>query len=227
MACAALVESEVGIRSAEGSTPPNMDSVSHANVLISAVTVFAATNVDDLVVLSAFFGDSKIKPWSIVSGQFLGIGALVLASAIAGAAAVAVPEGWPSILGVAPLALGVYKGVLLVRSRSGTAMPSDEDEPQPTAVGRSQMLAVAAVTLANGGDNIAVYVPLLAANRHAIALYVVVFAILTGVWCALGFLLVNNRLIGARLRRYGRAALPVVLVVIGLHILSGARVLLR
>ena len=92
--------------------------------------------------------------------------------------------------------------------------------------GRSQVLTVASVTLANGGNNLGVYVPLFAANRHIIAIYAAVFAGRTGLWCLLGWKLVNNRIFGEKLRRYGQAILPVVLIALGAHILYGSRVLL-
>ncbi len=47
------------------------------------VLVFASTNIDDIFILAAFYADPKIARRSIVIGQFLGIGALVLASAAA------------------------------------------------------------------------------------------------------------------------------------------------
>jgi cadmium resistance protein CadD (predicted permease) len=45
----------------------------------------------------------------VVVGQFLGIGILVLASAIVGAAALVVPDGYTARLGAVPLALGFRK----------------------------------------------------------------------------------------------------------------------
>ncbi len=198
--------------------------MSHLDALLTATAVFAATNVDDLVVLSAFFADPKMPPRSVVAGQFLGIGALVLVSILAGLASVAVPDGWPAVLGLAPLGLGLWKGWQLLRTRRGGGDDANDATPP---VGTSPVLAVAAVTIANGGDNLAVYIPLLAANRSSMASYVGVFTALTAVWCALGFALVKNRVFGARIQRYGHVALPFVLIGLGVHILSGARTLLR
>ena len=50
---------------------------------------------------------------------------------------------------------------------------------------------------------------------------------MTGVWCALGYLLVNNKLLGGAIRRYGHLVLPIVLIALGAYILSGALVLIR
>lgn len=87
-------------------------------------------------------------------GQFLGIGLLVVVSAVAGAAAVAVPPGWTSLLGAIPLLLGLYKALGAIRSRG--EQPADDEKPIGSdREGTSSMLAVVGVTLANGADNLA------------------------------------------------------------------------
>jgi cadmium resistance protein CadD (predicted permease) len=82
------------------------------------------------------------------------------------------------------------------------------------------------VTIANGGDNLGVYIPLFASDVGMVPFYAGVFAALTAVWCLAGYLLVQNRLIGPQVRRFGHLALPFVLVALGLWILADARVLL-
>jgi len=91
----------------------------------------------------------------------------------------------------------------------------------------SQILAVAGVTIANGGDNLGAYIPLFASTPNAIPVYASVFAAMTAVWCMFGYLLVNNRFASSVIRRYGRVTLPFVLIALGLYIVSGAAVLLR
>ena len=85
------------------------------------------------------------------------------------------------------------------------------------------MLAVAAVTIANGGDNLGIYTPLFATRTGPeVALLIAVFAILTGVWCLLAHGLVNHPALGAPIRRYGRRVLPFVLMGLGVLILYEA-----
>ena len=38
------------------------------------VVVFATTNIDDILLLAAFFSDRTLRPRAIVIGQFAGIG---------------------------------------------------------------------------------------------------------------------------------------------------------
>lgn len=191
------------------------------------IVMFVSTDIDDLFLLAAFFADPRLRPRNVVAGQFLGIGALVAASAAAALAAVAVPEGWTALLGIVPLALGV-RGLLELRGGDDDA---DEEHARAEAAAErrtgSQTLAVAGVTIASGGDNLGVYIPLFASEPAAIPVFAAIFAVMTALWCWVGYRLVNHPRLGAVLRRYGRVALPFVLIALGLVILSGALVLVR
>ena len=197
-----------------------------------AIAVFFSTNIDDLFLLAAFFADTRLHRRSIVIGQYLGIGALVLASALAALLALTIPDGWIALLGLVPLFMGLAK--LRALRAGGVDAKGDGDErraqEQEHAAERRlglPALAIASVTIANGGDNVAVYVPLFATAFDSIATYALTFAVMTGVWCAIGYLLVNNNVIGGAIRRYGHIILPVVLIALGIYILSGASVLFR
>ncbi|MBA3252983.1 MAG: cadmium resistance transporter [Burkholderiaceae bacterium] len=196
------------------------------------IGVFASTNIDDLFLLAAFFADPQLRHRSIVIGQYLGIGALVLVSASSALLALAFPDGWVALLGVVPLLMGLRQLLALrtdaVSGESGSKGHRVQDDKNHAERGlRSQVLAVASVTVANGADNVGVYVPLFATDFEAILTYALTFAVMTGVWCALGYLLVNHKVLGGAIRRYGNVILPVVLISLGLSILSGASVLLR
>ncbi len=196
------------------------------------IAVFFSTNIDDLFLLAAFFADTRLNRLSIVLGQYLGIGALVLVSAVAALLALTIPDGWIALLGLVPLLMGLAKLRALRVSTADTEDDSDArriQEQEHTAERRLGLpvLAVASVTVANGGDNVAVYVPLFATAFDAIATYALTFAVMTGVWCALGYLLVNNKVLGGAIRRYGHIIVPVVLIALGIYILSDAVVLLR
>ena len=91
----------------------------------------------------------------------------------------------------------------------------------PLALG----VAVALVTVANGGDNLGVYIPVFSREPSSIPVVVTVFALMTAVWCLAGHWFVNHPVLGARVRQYGHLALPFVLIGLGVHILSDARVL--
>ena len=86
-----------------------MIATGHLTVAGSAV-VFAATDVDDLAVLTVLFLSARAidrpRPWHIWAGQYLGVGTLVAVSLLAAAGLHVVPEKWVGLLGLLPLALG-------------------------------------------------------------------------------------------------------------------------
>src|SRR5687767_14157349 len=127
-----------------------------------ALAAFAAINIDDLLLVSACFADPSVRRRDIVLGQFLGIGLLVAASARAAVAALVIPEGWTAPLGAIPLGLGSQRWW----TTRGESSPAREHAREPRA--RSQWLSIAAVTVANGGDNLAVYIPLFASSPRMI-----------------------------------------------------------
>jgi len=82
------------------------------------------------------------------------------------------------------------------------------------------VLTVAAVTFANGGDNIGVYVPVFAvAGPSGIPGYVVIFLIGVGLWCALSWRIATHPAVAKALERWEHILLPAVFIGIGLAIL--------
>ena len=74
-------------------------------------------------------------------------------------------------------------------------------------------MEVAAVTFANGGDNIGVYVPVFAtAGLGGMSVYAVVFLVLVAVWCLAGGSSPPGPVIAKALSRWGHILLPIVLI---------------
>lgn len=89
-------------------------------------------------------------------------------------------------------------------------------------VAGAQVVAVGAVTVANGGDNIAVYTPLLATSSAVeMALLVLVFSAMTTLWLLAAHGLVGHPTLGPPIR-VGRYALPFLLIGLGILILAEA-----
>jgi cadmium resistance protein CadD (predicted permease) len=172
-----------------------------------------------------------MRPAAVVIGQFAGIAALTLASAVAALLALTVPDGWVALLGLVPLALGVRGLQALWRSGASQNAEDRADDSAADAraarMAHSQWIAVALTTIANGGDNLGVYIPLFSRDPGWVPFYAIVFAVMTAAWCGAGYWLVHHPFAGARIRRYGHVVLPFVLLGLGLVILADARALLR
>jgi len=190
--------------------------------VVVGIMLYATTNIDDVFLTMAFFADPRLDRRAVVAGKFLGIGGIVAVSIAAAACAMAVPPEWVALLGLAPLGLGLHRLWSAWRTPPG---PTGEDDGVPAASGSlvAQICSVAGVTAANGGDNLGVYVPVFTEQFRAIPTFAVIFAIMTGLWCVGGNLLVNHRLIATTMRRLAGRLLPWVLIVLGISILAGAR----
>lgn len=188
--------------------------------LVLGVTLFAVTNIDDAFVLLGFFADARFRAREVVFGQYGGMCVLIGASLVVALISLALPPKYVGLLGLAPLAIGIKKMWELRTDGKG----DDEDvklDAGKSAIGN--ILSVAAVTIANGGDNIGVYAPLFATrSASSTTVIVLTFLLMTAVWCWFAHWLVSHRTIGAPIRRYGRLVLPFVLMGLGCLILYEA-----
>lgn len=180
---------------------------------IAAGVVFVGTDVDDILVLTVLFAAAKHTgrphPWQIVAGQYAGIAILVAASAIGAAGLLVVPDPWPGLLGLLPIALGVR------------ALLTADEHDSPTVV--SSALGVAGVTVANGADNIAVYVPVFRTLGPARAgVLLLVFVALVALWCAAAAWLGGHPRVAQLIDRVGHWLVPAVFITIGVLILIGS-----
>jgi cadmium resistance protein CadD (predicted permease) len=183
--------------------------------------MFAVTNVDDLVVLAVFFGRAHDRggAFRVVAGQYLGFSAILVAAVLGALGVGLLPEDALPYLGLLPLLLGLRAAWSTWRERHDDEGADSDDVTALMQTG-PRLLTVAGITFANGGDNIGVYVPVLATSgTAALVTYVTVFLALVAVWCVAGYWFAARPLIARALARWGHVLLPVVLIGIGLVIL--------
>ena len=184
--------------------------------IVTAVALFAGTNVDDVVVLSLLSASSRAsgKPrrWEIWAGQYAGFAVLAGLSLAAGRGLALVPEHWLWLLALIPFAVGIVSLAAAIR-----AVRRGEPPRVPSAGG---LPGVAALTIVNGADNLAAYTPFFAATGSAqVAVTLVVFAAGVAVWCVAGGLLTRHARVTATISRYGHWILPAAFILIGLYVL--------
>lgn len=191
----------------------------------TGITAFIATNLDDIVVLMLLFSqvNTVFRRRHIVAGQYLGFTALVLASLPGFFGGMLIPQTWIGVLGVVPLAIGISR--LLNRDPDEDALDLPEASPR-FAFFSSQACSIAAITFANGGDNIGIYVPLFAGcTLESLLVILAVFLSLVGLWCYTAYRLTDVPVIAEVLTRYGSFLVPVVLMGLGLMILNESHTL--
>ncbi len=181
-----------------------------------AIVLFASTNIDDIFVLLGFFANPKFQTRQVIIGQYLGFAVLVAASLLASLVSLVFSPAHVGLLGLLPILIGGKKLVELCVSHG-----DPEDDLGKPALGN--VLAVAGVTIANGGDNIGIYTPVFATSPAAsIVATILVFVIMVAIWILISHFLVNHRALGAPIRRFGHIATPIILIVIGALILYEA-----
>ena len=183
---------------------------------LQAIGLFLVTNIDDIIVLSLFFArgaGQRGTTTRIVAGQYLGFGGILLASvAVTFGAGLFLPDAAIPYFGLIPLLLGIYAAWQVWRN--------GDDDDDKFADKPISALAVAAVTFANGGDNIGVYVPVfLAVGTGALVAYCVVFLALVAVLVLAARFVATRKPIAEVLERWEHILFPLVLIVLGLVIL--------
>ncbi len=197
----------------------------------TGITAFIATNLDDILILLLFFSqiNALFRRRHIVAGQYLGFAALVLACLPGFFGSLIFPRPWIGLLGLVPIAIG------LNRLFSAGDDEETEIETQPFATAQRpwyasflspQAYSVAAVTFANGGDNVGIYAPLFANSAWEELLVILgVFFSLVGIWCYAAFQLTRLPMIAEVLTRYGNQLVPFVLIGLGILILIDSHTL--
>jgi cadmium resistance protein CadD (predicted permease) len=196
-----------------------------------AAAAFVGTNIDNCAVTMAMVAGAPLqRAHRIAAGQVVGFVVVVAVSAAGAAVLYEFSPAVVGLLGLVPLAIGVSGLLGLARRRGGeddaSAPPPARRRwrrrPEDRAVGQS-LTAAALVTVAAGGDNLAVYIPLFrvggATNLAAIAAVFVVGEVLV-TWLVLA----GGRHPKARriMLRVGHVAVPVLLSCVGVLVMLQA-----
>lgn len=184
-------------------------------VALTAVALFAATNIDDFVVLTTLSITSRAggqpRRWHIWAGQYAGFAVLIAVSLAVAVGLALIPLHWLWLLGLLPLGLGLAKLATAIRAhRSGR-------QASPAVV--TGLTGVIGVTIANGGDNLSAYIPVFRTSSAAeITVIVAVFTALIGVYCLASTRMAVHRNVIQAVQQWGQWVIPVVFILIGFYI---------
>ena len=184
-------------------------------LILTSILAFISTNIDDVFLLMLFFGNKHFKEREIIIGQFLGISVLIVLSLAVSPIGLVVDKAYIGVLGFLPIYMGL-KGALQLKANH---IDSEETVLQPKR-DRSNIFTVSGVTIANGGDNIGIYVPLLTTLIWPQKITMIsIFLIMTGVWCLLAKYFTRHPMVAKTIDRYGHVLTPFVLILLGIYIL--------
>lgn len=202
-----------------------------ANVFIQGIIAFTVTNIDDMMILLLLFSqsDSNFRKRHIFIGQYLGFLSIIILSLPGFLGGLFIQREWLGLLGILPIVIGV-KQLINQQTESTEFQTVNPDFPQllhpnPTwsfflSILHPNTYKVAAITIANSGDNISIYIPLFAGQDFvSLAIIIAVFLAMVGLGYGIAYLLTSQVTIGYILSRYGRAMIPFILMALGLFIL--------
>lgn len=184
---------------------------------ITAVLSFAGTNIDDIFVLMILYAQTRTTRgiMQVIIGQYLGIGVLVGLSVLGAMGTQLFPPEYIGLLGILPLLLGI-RSLIVYRKEQG----KHEHKHEPQRKAGIGIFQIALLTIANGADNIGVYMPVFSScSLPEMVVTVAVFAVMIGLWCYLGMVLAGWPYIRDKINRYQHVLVPLVLMGIGTAIL--------
>jgi cadmium resistance protein CadD (predicted permease) len=202
--------------------------------IATGAAVALATTFDDNIYLTSFFGrvSRTFRPRHVVVGEFLGLTILISISLVGFFVGMIVSDMWVRLLGVLPIMIGIHQ----LMSKEDDDESNDvieEVEKVHTEVGRPRIKQslwstirdpkthrVTAVHVSNGGNNVAVYIPLFASSSLPSLGVILTMCYMTiGFWCFCSYNLTRFPGISVLIARYGRKIAPFVLIYLGFSII--------
>jgi cadmium resistance protein CadD (predicted permease) len=177
------------------------------------IAAFIASNIDDTFILILLFATPSLLARNVIIGQYLGIVLLVIISSTAALIALAIPEFAIGLMGIIPIIMGT-KRLLELREK-----PKGREQNAKKSYLSS--LAVTAITVSNGGDDIAVFTPLFAKYNGVFEFTVLVtlLMIMTGIWCLVTYYFLKHTFMASRVNSLSKFVSPFALIVIGAYII--------
>lgn len=214
--------------------------------LQAAIAVAIATTFDDNIYLTGFFSetDRHFRPVHVVAGELIGFSLLMALSVILSRVLVNVlPVSTVGWLGTIPILIGLQSFLQLFATSAPRELDSVQavnprshasslqqgfgsSQPRIAAVlTDSRTYKVSAITISNGGNNLAIYIPLLGNSGPVSSLITVITCYIAVVcWLIVSFRLTRLPGLAVILSRYASKIFPFVLMWLGFRILgdSGA-----
>ncbi|MBU5426786.1 cadmium resistance transporter [Tissierella pigra] len=216
--------------------------------MVTSIISFISTNIDDIFVLMILYSqvNDKMKKSYIVTGQYLGISILVMLSLLGAFGLLILPEKYVGILGIIPIILGIKawfdskKEIQELHTKNYSFIEEDIDnngiygkrekethfnkiEKIKSFLGKiikPEILSVMLITIANGADNIGIYIPLFRSYTFGqLIITIIIFSVMIALWCFLGEKISSFPQVKEILQKYKRIIIPIVFIGLGIFII--------
>ena len=146
------------------------------SLFLTAIASFVSTNIDDIFVLMILYAQvtNHRELHQVVLGQYVGIGILLAISIVGALGTQLFSPKYIGLLGILPIILGIKAWFDYHK----------KETPTSSQTVQIQFLDITGLTIANGADNIGVYIPVFS-QYHWIdfCITLIVFSIMIGIWC--------------------------------------------
>jgi len=211
--------------------------------LATSVIAFVSTNIDNIFVIMLLYAQTgdKLKKQHVIIGQYIGIGILVAISILGALGLNFIPQKYIGLLGVIPITLGIKSFLDYKKDSNRNANSQEKNAFEPPGkrdfirslsqkfksviakIINPQILSVIIVAVANGADNIGVYIPIFTGySAKQLLVTSIIFTILMALWCFLGYKITSFPKIKNYIQKYQHIAIPIVFIALGIYIILKA-----
>ena len=182
---------------------------------------FTTTNFDNFLLLLLLFSNKTIPTRTVLLGQYLGmLGILFLSYCVGSAGSFFLPARWIGVLGIVPLLIGLTQLVQGAQLNSRRGASPGDSRSGLAKFSKIGVFTITMMTIANGGDNIAVYSGIFSVrSRFDILLLLGTYIILTAIWCIAGFSISSHKKWGKTIKHLNITVFPFAMIAMGLLIL--------
>ncbi len=162
-----------------------------------------ATTFDDNIYLTAFFSEVNrtFRPQHVVVGELLGFTVLVIVSLVGFLLGLVIPSTWTGLLGILPILIGL-NNLFNLNKKDDSAEDKSANLKRKSKIRgfdsrkRSlwdvirdpQTYRVSSVTIANGGNNLGIYIPLFATSSiQSLSVIIPICYLIVGCWLCMSY----------------------------------------
>lgn len=195
-----------------------MSEFEFGGLALLVVGSFAATNLDNLVLLVVLMGADKGNRAKVALGFIISAACILSLAAIGGAIGSGLDPALLGYLGLAPLLMGIY--LLFQRIRGSRPEDTMVAEAAGAAQSGGRWFSTFLLMFSNSGDSLAIFFPLLMESQQDFLLWsTAIFLVTALLWVFLAWRLADQPRIAVQIEHLGEKLVPWMMIAAGIYIL--------
>jgi len=184
--------------------------------ILTGIFLFISTNIDEFILGFLLITKPGMTQRDWFIGKYISIIVILALSSLGIFLLLIIPIEWIGILGFIPLFIGIKT---LFSRKSKENKITENQIYIKNSYFSSNILIVASLNIASGGDNIGLYIPFFANSSFwEIVLIIIIFLVLTYVWCIIPYKIINSPQVQEKIVNWGKKTFPWLMIVLGLYI---------